>query len=118
MNPGHLPVDDAVAVRREDGELLGLLVAEGDLWVPCAVFGCKLCDALAHHEAVNYLHAHGLASLTEVWELNECGEWLNVRIIEANPHSVTVSLADYGRADLFGQRRTLGVPASGRLRRV
>lgn len=118
MNPIHLPADDAVTVHREDGELLGLLAAEGDFWVPCTVFGFKLCGALPRQEAVDYLHAHGLACLADTWELSEGGEWLNVRIIEANPRSVTVSFADYGRADLSGERRTIGAPVVDALRRV
>lgn len=105
------------AVHRDDGELVGVLIADGALWAPCTVFGHRLAEARPEDEAVDFLIAEGLGSLAGGWEFNDDGAWLNVQVVEANTTHVTVSFADYGRADLFGQRRTLTAPVGGRLRR-
>lgn len=117
-SPAPLPSPEETAVHRDDGELLGTLQRAGDAWIPRTVFGYALHQAVAHSQAVAYLHTHGLSCLADAWELNEGGTWLNVRIIEANQRSLTLAFADYGRADLFGERRTLQTPIGEALRRA
>ncbi|MDE0572704.1 hypothetical protein ON058_04655 [Demequina sp. B12] len=104
-------------VHREDGELVGVIVGDSELWSPCTVFGTALAAPRPHDQAVDYLHAHGLSALADPWELLHEGAWINVSIVEADPNRVTVQFADYGRADLFGQRHTLAAPAGENLRR-
>jgi hypothetical protein len=109
---------DATPVFRDDGEMVGLLILDGDLWAPSTVFGFRLGEPRPNVDAVEFLLGEGLSSLADPWELNEDGEWLNVQIVEANTANVTVSFADYGHPDLFGTRRTLDAPVGEMLRRA
>lgn len=77
---------ETAEVRRDDGELIGMLrqVADGG-WVPCAVFGLPLATPRSAEAARGFLLDHGLGYLADRWEAREGGEWVTVQIVEARP---------------------------------
>lgn len=99
-------------VRREDGELAGALVPQGQLWLPCTVFGVAVDAALAEDDARDVLLTRGLSVLADRWEMRDGEDVVTVQIREATPEQVTVAFADYGFPDKFGQRVTLAAPVS------
>lgn len=110
--------DSATPVFRDDGELVGLLIPDGEQVAPCTVFGFQIGHSRPSADAAEFLLTEGLGILAEPWEMYENGQWLNVRILEANPTSVTVTFADYGQPELFGTRRKLDVPVGDILRKA
>ncbi len=105
--------------REDDGELLGYLVPEGELFAPVTVFGYKLSDAADEYDASQVLESIGLSYLADTWMLSIAGrdEPINVQIIEASPEALRVKSVDYGWEQDYGTIIDLPFPETGRLRR-
>ncbi len=107
-------------LRTEDDELLGYIVPEAEGRVtPVTVFGLALAPPGPRDEAERRLDEVGLSYLADRWLLDVDGreEPVNVEIVEAGPHTVTVKCVDFGYEQNYGTLFTLAVPVDGRLRR-
>ncbi|HLS44180.1 MAG TPA: hypothetical protein VK045_01985 [Ornithinicoccus sp.] len=105
-----------VAVRREDGELIGFVAQDDAGWRPLTVFGHPLSDGGDRAEAEDRLHGVGMSYLAEHWQLREGDDWIRVQLVEVSPVRVRVQVTDYGQLDRYGEVQTLTVPVTGRLR--
>lgn len=109
--------DGWFAHRREDGELLGWLRADGEDWVAVSLLGRDVTGAVGWVEAEEALEALGLAWLAEVWTLERSdGEPLRVRIADVRPGRVVVQTDDFGAIDVAVERLVLPWPAPPTLR--
>ncbi len=103
--------------RRDDGELLGWVRAEGDAWVAVSLLGRDVSEPVEWHEAEESLDALGLSWLAEVWTLERRGEApLRVRIADVRPGRVVVQTDDFGAVDVAVERLVLPWPAPAELR--
>lgn len=103
---------------RDDGELLGEIVEEGDGWAAFDRLGRRLTGTTDLAEAEAALEELGLGYLADPYELEtDEGAVVPVRIVEVGPDRVRVKLEDHGAID--GPRRTwdLPHPAPASLRR-
>lgn len=103
---------------RDDGELLGEIVEEGDGWAAFDRLGRRLTGTTDLAEAEAALEELGLGYLADRYELEtDEGVVEPVRIVEVGPDRVRVKLEDLGAID--GPRRTwdLPNPAPASLRR-
>ncbi len=102
--------------HRDDGELIGYLVAEGpDLVVPVNLVGHPIGDAMDRFEAEDLLEDAGLSYLAEPWLLrNEDGSEQRVVIVEVDADHVVVTDAQFalvvGRPMDMVDRVSLSVP--------
>lgn len=114
-----IPASWAAYYREGDGELLGYLVSDGELFVPVTVFGYELGDAVDEYDASQILESIGLSYLADTWVLSiaDRDEPINVQIVEASPEALRVKSVDYGWEQDYGTIIELSVPESGRLRR-
>ncbi|TKV26128.1 hypothetical protein FDK12_14300 [Arthrobacter sp. NamB2] len=105
--------------REDDGELLGYLVPDGELFVPVTVFGYELGDAVDEYYASQVLESIGLSYLADTWVLSiaDRNEPINVQIVEASPEALKVKSVDYGWDQNYGTIIELPVPEPGKLRR-
>lgn len=105
--------------REDDGELLGYLVPEGELFTPVTVFGFGLASAADEYTAGQVLESIGLSYLADTWSLSIDGrdDSINVQIVEASPQNLRVKSVDYGWEQDYGTVIDLEVPEKGRLRR-
>lgn len=105
--------------REDDGELLGYLVPDGELFIPVTVFGYELGAASDEYDASQALESIGLSYLADTWVLTipERDEPINVQIVEASPEALKVKSVDYGWEQDYGTIIKLPVPETGRLRR-
>lgn len=107
---------DWIEHRRRDGERLGWIRPEGDLFVPVTLLGHDLAgpmDWLAAEEALEDL---GLRWLAEPWVLRrEDGVVRRVRLTEVTPTRVVVKEDDFGAIDGQPVTYTLPFPAPAAL---
>lgn len=105
--------------REDDGELLGYLVPDGELFVPVTVFRYELGDAADEYDASQVLENIGLSYLADTWVLSiaDRDEPINVQIVEASPEVLKVKSVDYGWEQDWGTIIELPVPDPGRLLR-
>ena len=81
-------------IRRDDDELVGLLVCDGERWRPVTVFGASLAEPTdaAHAEAV--VRERGLSSLADRWVATIDGENIEVWLLEVRPDRVRLRQHD------------------------
>ncbi|CAH0187734.1 hypothetical protein SRABI76_01693 [Microbacterium oxydans] len=98
-----MPRPDWTPHRRDDGELLGWIHPEGDLWVAVDVLGRPASDATEWLDAEAALEEHGIAWLADPWMLEGEGDRpLRVRLLEVTPDDdgapgrIVVKLDDFG----------------------
>ncbi|MFD5214391.1 hypothetical protein [Microbacterium sp. NPDC058345] len=119
-----MPTEDWTPHRRDDGELLGWIHADGEHWVAVDVLGRRASDATDWLQAEAALEDRGLAWLAEPWMLEGEGERpVRVRILEVTPHDrevpgrIVVKVDDFGDVSRpAAQPLTLPWPIPDRLR--
>ncbi|WP_202805902.1 amidohydrolase family protein [Actinopolymorpha alba] len=91
--PG-LPAPEQVV--REDGEPLGQVVPTAGGWQAATVFGAPLGEVTSREEAVETLHATGLARLAEPWWARPVGQpqWSRAHLTEVRPDRVRLRWDD------------------------
>jgi len=87
--------------RREDGETLGWIRPEGELWIPLDRLGRESGAPMEWLDAEQALEERGLGWLAERWWLD--GE--PVRIAEVNEEQIFVVTDYYGGASAVGAPR-------------
>lgn len=103
---------------RDDGELLGEIVEEGDGWAAFDRLGRRLTGTTDLAEAEAALDELGLAYLGDRYELEtDEGTVEPVRIVEVGPDRVRVKLEDFGAVDGPHRVWDLPNPAPASLRR-
>ncbi|MGV0110980.1 hypothetical protein [Arthrobacter sp. CP30] len=114
-----IPESWASYYRQDDGELLGYLVPDGDLFLPVTVFGYELGKAVDEYDASYVLESIGLSYPADTWALSvaDRSEPISVQIVEASPEVLKVKSVDYGWGQDYGTMIELPVPEPGRLRR-
>lgn len=103
--------------RRGDGELVGWIRPEGELWVPVDLLGREVGPASEWLDAEEALDERGLGWLAGVWLL-ERGEGtpIRVRIAEVSTDGVAVDTDTFGAIDAPYERVRLPWPAPATLR--
>jgi hypothetical protein len=112
MNP------DWIAHRRGlDGELLGWMRPEGELFVVVDLLGRDRTAAIEWLDAEEALEELGIGYLADPYELLlDSGEWLRVRIAEVSTQEIRVKKDDWGAIDIPQVMFTLPFPAPATLR--
>lgn len=94
---------DGIPHRRDDGELVGWIVASGEEWDAVDVLGRPAASGVDWLAAEEALEEVGLGFLADVWMLEgEEAEPLRVRILEVTPSSgdetgrIVVKIDDFG----------------------
>lgn len=109
--------EDWTPHRRDDGELLGWIRPEADLWVPVDLFGRDRGAATEWLDAEEVLEARGLAWLADPWILErEGGDAVQVRVVEVSADRVVVKTDDFGAIDVPYELITLPWPVPTTLR--
>ena len=101
-NPAFDPTQEAMMtsagptreIRRDDDELVGLLVCEGDAWRPTTLFGASLAEPTDAAHAESIVRERGLASLAERWLATIDGETVDVWLLEVRSDRVRLRLTD------------------------
>ena len=82
-------------VRREDGELVGLLLRVEAGWVPATVFGAGLAPATDAEPAEALVREQGLSSLTDRWWVRtERSGWRCAWLLEVKPDRIRLRWDD------------------------
>lgn len=106
--------------RRHDGELVGWIRAEGDLWVPIDLLGRDAGAPMEWLDAERVLEDAGLRYLADPWMLEhpdgEHSDPVQVRLVEVTPERIVVKSEDFGAVDAPGRRWELPWPLPSRLR--
>lgn len=116
--------DDWTEHRRDDGELLGWIRPERDLWLAIDVLGREASAAIEWLEAEAALEEVGLSWLADPWMLEGEGPApLRVRILEVTPSDpqghgrIVVKIDDFGAiGGELAQQFVLPWPIPSRLR--
>ena len=112
-----LPADWIPHRRLGDGELVGWLRPEGELWVAVSLLGHDLTGSVDWLVAEQSLEEAGLAGLADVWTLERpAAPPLRVRIVEVTPDRVVVQSDDFGAIDAEVDRYELTWPTPSELR--
>jgi len=112
-----IPADWTPHRRPEDGELLGWIRPDGELWVPVTLLGHDASGPIEWLEAEEVLEAKGLSWLADIWMLERHGaDPLRVRMVEVTPQRVVVKTDDFGAIDAPVQEYELPWPAPATLR--
>lgn len=119
-----MPADDWTPHRRDDGELLGWIHPDGDLWTAVDVLGRQVAGPCEWLDAEEALERHGIAWLADPWMLEgEADRPLHVRIVEATPDEagrpgrIVVKVDDFGDMSRpAAQTYSLPWPIPARLR--
>lgn len=85
---GTGPTPTAREVRREDGELVGLVLPVEAGWVPATVFGAALAPATDAERAEAVVRKQGLSSLADRWWVRTpagSGTWREAWLLEVEP---------------------------------
>lgn len=77
--------DTTIEIRRDDDELVGLLVCEGGQWRPVTVFGGSLAEPTDAAHAEEVVRERGLSSLADRWLATIDGENVEVWLLEVRP---------------------------------
>lgn len=104
--------------RREDGELVGWIVPEGEGFVTIDLLGrprsAEPVDWVAAEEVLEEL---GIGYLADIYAYRVSAEdWARVRIVEVSTDGVTVKEDDYGDVAADLPRYRLAFPADDGLR--
>jgi hypothetical protein len=105
--------------RRDDGEMLGWIRPEADLWVPVDLLGREVAGAAEWLDAESVLEERGLGWLAGVWLLEDEEDDARprrVRIAEVSTERVVVDTDDFGAIDAPVRRFVLPWPAPESLR--
>jgi len=89
---------DWIEHRRDDGERLGWIRPDGELWVAVDLLGREVSAAVEWLEAEAALDADGLSPLAERWWLGD----VPVRIAEVSTDRVVVVTDEFGAASAVG----------------
>ncbi|MDR2998537.1 MAG: hypothetical protein LBU78_10515 [Microbacterium sp.] len=116
--------EDWIPHRREDGELIGWIRAEGDDWVAIDVLGRTAGEGLDWLAAEEALEQVGLRWLADAWMLEGEGPApLRVKFVEVTPSDGAEAGRIVVKVDDFGdmqrpptERFTLSWPLPDRLR--
>ncbi len=82
--------------RRDDGELVGWIRPEGELWVPVGLFGHDVGEAQEWLDAEAVLEGIGIGWLDDTWILETADGPARVRMVEVTPDRVAVKIDDFG----------------------
>lgn len=89
--------------RRSDGERVGFLVLDGDLFVPLTLFGYPLSEACDLDDAEAILDERGLAVLADRWVWDAAPRpGMRVSIVEVTADRVRVVDDEDGTAAVVG----------------
>ena len=102
--------------RREDGELVGWIVAEGDDFATVDLLGRRRGEAtdwLSAEERLDELGIGYLADIYAYWVTPE--EWVRVRLLEVSTDGISVKEDDFGDATADLPRYRLPFPVDERL---
>lgn len=104
--------------RREDGELVGWIVPEGEGFVTIDLLGrprsSEPVDWVAAEEVLEEL---GIGYLADIYAFRVSdGDWARVRIVEVSTDGVTVKEDDYGDVAADLPRYRMEFPADDGLR--
>ncbi|WP_312677271.1 hypothetical protein [Microbacterium sp.] len=89
--------EDAIPHRRDDGELLGWILPDGDDWRAIDVLGRVVAASVDWLDAEAALEQRGLAFLAEPWTLErDDAAPLRVRLVEVTPARIVVKVDDFG----------------------
>ncbi len=108
---------EGIPHKREDGELVGWIHADGDDWTAVDVLGRVVVRAVDWLAAEESLEERGLAFLADPWTLErEQAPPLRVRLVEVTPERIVVKAEDYGDVSHASERIVLPWPLPDRLR--
>ncbi|MCT9819673.1 hypothetical protein N3K63_05160 [Microbacterium sp. W1N] len=107
---------DRTPHRRDDGELLGWIRAEGDGWVAIDLLGREVTGGVEWLDAEAALERHGIAYLADPWMLEGDGAPLRVRLVEVTPARIVVKADDFGDITRAAPLIELPWPLPARLR--
>ncbi len=119
-----MPRTDWTPHRRDDGELLGWILSEGEGWVAVDVLGRAVSGPTEWLDAEAALEDHGISWLADPWMLEgEAERAVRVRIVEVTPDGegragrIVVKVDDFGDVTRPAtQQYVLSWPAPDRLR--
>ena len=110
---------DWTAHRRDDGELVGWIRADGAGWTAIDVLGREVVTSVDWLDAEAALEERGLAFLADPWMLERPGAApLRVRLVEVTPARIVVKAEDYGDVTRGAERVVLPWPLPAPLRPV
>ena len=104
--------------RREDGELVGWIVPEGEGFVTIDLLGCsRSAEPVDWVAAEEVLEELGIGYLADIYAFRvSADDWARVRIVEVSTDGVTVKEDDYGDVAADLPRYRMGFPADDGLR--
>lgn len=109
--------EDWTPHRRDDGELVGWIRPEGELWVPIDLLGHVIAEPGEWLEAEYALEQRGIAHLAGVWLLGRSdGRDIRVKLVEVTPERIVVQTDDFGAIDVPITSFVLAWPAPPELR--
>lgn len=109
--------DDWTPHRRDDGELVGWIRPDGELWAAVDVLGREVTASADWLDAEQALEQRGLAFLADAWVLERDGEPpVRVRLVEVTPTRIVVKVEDFGDVGRPTDRHVLPWPIPARLR--
>jgi len=121
-----MPRPEWTPYRRDDGELIGWIVPDGDAadaWVPVDLFGRPVAGPVDWLDAEAALDEHGIGWLADSWMLEHPDSApVRVRIVEVTPDRdgapgrIVVQTDDFGAIDAPVTRFELPWPVPARLR--
>lgn len=103
--------------RRGDGERLGWMRQQGDLFVPVDLLGRDVGAPVDWLTAEETLDRLGIGYLAELFELRmDDGRWLRVRLAEVSPTRIVAKQDDFGAVGIPQVYFTLPFPLPETLR--
>lgn len=102
--------------RRGDGELVGWMVPDGELFAVMDLLGRRLGDAVEWLDAEELLDELGIGYLADPFALAVDGQTLRVRLTEVSTERIRVKKDDFGAIDVPLVEFTLEWPMPATLR--
>lgn len=102
--------------RASDREVVGWIVAAGELWQGLDVLGRPVGEPAEWLDVEEMLERCGIAFLADPWTLELEDGLVRVRLVEVTPAGVVVKTEDYGAIDAPSTRYQLPWPAPATLR--
>ena len=103
--------------RREDAELVGWIVPEGDDWTAVDLLGRVVASSVEWLDAEAALEERGLEYLADPWILDRPGEAPTlVRMVEVTPDRIVVKVDDFGDVSRYAERYEVTWPIPSTLR--
>ncbi len=90
---------DWIEHRRSDGELVGWMRPESELFVVIDLLGRPISEPMDWLSAESLLESTGIGYLAEPFELRDGDAWIRVRLIEVSPEGIRVKNEDGGAID-------------------